>query len=498
MKSGLKLINIILIILAASAPLHPSDKNINSAMTGIINSDGDELSCTVSQDRKQIIFARKPRGSQSSDLYISEYRKGKWTAPRPLAELNSDVDDFSPFLSNNGKTIYFSSNRQGSLKSPDQASISYDIYYSEKKNGKWGKPEQLFGAVNTMDDEYSPSLSRDGNTLYFTREASGDRSKTQIIKVTKKNDSWEDVQSVKISGDKNLTISSAVLSYYKPVYIISAYKPGSKTRDIFFSPVSSNSGELTEAKELNSEGDEISFCEISSSVIIVSSNSGGIAGSYDFFIKKIKGVVNSPVTPSDITIRTETKSYENPDGVSINILFFSSKDPGAEPVKKETKKPDQNGDIRLTITSDIKRILAIPGNPDMKEFAVEIIPGKETGIKLITIESKSEKGFSLRPVYFEFNSPDLRIADIPYIHEVIDYLRKNENKKISVEGYADGAGTVKANTDISFARAERVKDYLVKHGINKKRIKTAGHGFIKEAPLDTSQYNRRVEFVITE
>lgn len=498
MKSGLKLINLILIIIAASAPLYSSNKSINSSLLKIINSDGDELSCTVSQDRRQIIFARKPKGAQSSDLFIAEYKKGKWTEPKAMTELNSDADDFSPFLSNNGKTIYFSSNRQGSLKSPGSTSISYDIYYSEKKNGKWGKPEQIFGAVNTMDDEYSPSLSRDGKTLHFTRETPGAQGKTQIIKVTKKNDSWEDVQTAKVTGDKDLTISSAALSYYRPLYIISGYKTGSKTRDIFYSPASSNSGELTEAKELNSDGDEISFCEISSSIILISSNSSGIAGSYDFFIKKIPEEVKSAVTPSDITIRTESGTYQNPAGINISILYFITKDPGAEPVKKETIQPDQNGNIKLTITSDIKRILAIPGNPDMKEFAVEIIPGKENTAKLITIESKSEKEFRLRPVYFEFNSPELRIADIPYIHEVIDHLRKNENKKISIEGYADGAGTLKANTDISFARAERVKDYLVKHGINKKRIKTAGHGFIKEAPSDTTQYNRRVEFVITE
>ena len=80
--------------------------------------------------------------------------------------------------------------------------------------------------------------------------------------------------------------------------------------------------------------------------------------------------------------------------------------------------------------------------------------------------------------------------------DLIEYLRKNENLNLRIEGYADGIGSYHSNRSISIARAEAVKEYLVKRGINKNRVTTAGNGFIKDQPKDTSQYNRRVEFII--
>jgi outer membrane protein OmpA-like peptidoglycan-associated protein len=152
--------------------------------------------------------------------------------------------------------------------------------------------------------------------------------------------------------------------------------------------------------------------------------------------------------------------------------------------------------IKLSVSSDIKRILAIPGNSDMKEFALEIFPGKGAITPFIAIKQKSEKEFKIRPVYFDFISSDIQVTDIPYMHELIEYLRINSSLNLHIDGYADGIGSYHSNRNISLARAEAVREYLVKRGLDKNRIKTAGNGFVKGEALDTSQYNRRVEFTI--
>lgn len=499
MKSRLRILNIVLILLLITPSLFPAEKTINKALLAIINTGGDETSCTVSKDRKLVIFARKPGGAQSSDLYFSEYKAGKWSEAKPLAELNSDADELSPYLSGDGKTLYFASNRQGSLKSGSAALPSFDIYYSEKKDGKWDSPARLFGAVNTMDDELWPSITGDGKTIYFSRSPAGAGSRTLIIKVTRKNDSWEDVQTARVTGENKISVSMAARSRQRAVYIFTGYKEGSQSRNIFFSTISEgNGGKATEDPGLNTEGDEISFCELSSREMLISTNSGGISGSYDLFLKKISQSVATAITESDIIIKTETKDYTSSEGINIKLIFFKSKKPGVEPAGSETRQPDSSGDIKLTVTSDIKRIVAIPGNTDMKEFALEVFPGETATTPFIAIGKKSEKEFKAKPVYFEFNSSELQITDIPYMHELIEYLRKNENITLSIEGYADGIGSCSSNMNISMARAEAVKDYLVKRGINKNRLKTRGNGFMKEQFKDTFQYSRRVEFIIKE
>ncbi len=497
MKSRLKISSLALIPLLITTSLFAAKINIDTSLLKMINTDGDETSCTISSDRKLIIFARKPKGLDTSDLYFTEYKGGKWTEPSPLPELNSDAEDLSPFLSSDGKKIFFSSNRSGSLKSGSSANPSYDIYYSDRKEGKWNKPEQLYGVVNTMGDELHPSLTKDGGTIYFTRVSHGAVSRTTIVKVTKKSDFWEDVQTAKITGDNTINISSAAKSSYRDVYILSGYKNGNTSRNIYFSSISAeNGGEIIEEPALNSEGDEISFCELSSTGIIIATNSGGIAGSYDLSLKKISKAVSAAIKKSDITIKTDPGNYKTTEGVNVRLLFFKSKKPGTDPVKSEIKQPDSNGDIKLTVSSDIKRILAIPGNADMKEFALEIFPGKTSITPSITFEQKVEKEFKIRPVYFEFNSADLQVADIPYMQELIEYLRKNSTLNLHIDGFADGIGSYHANRKLSLIRAETVKEYLVKRGINKNRIKTAGNGFVQAEPNDTNQYNRRVDFII--
>ena len=81
-------------------------------------------------------------------------------------------------------------------------------------------------------------------------------------------------------------------------------------------------------------------------------------------------------------------------------MELNSKKTGIDPLRSEIKQPDSKGDIRLSVSSDIKRILAIPGNPDMNEFALEIFPGKRAITPFIKIGKKVEKEFKIRPVYF--------------------------------------------------------------------------------------------------
>ena len=71
---------------------------------------------------------------------------------------------------------------------------------------------------------------------------------------------------------------------------------------------------------------------------------------------------------------------------------------------------------------------------------------------------------------------------------------------ILVEGHTDNRGADKLNDQLSLLRAESVKDYLVKRGIEANRIKTKGYGKRRPlAPNDTEfgrQLNRRTEIVI--
>jgi len=502
-------------ILMLSASHLPAASIINEAFLTKINTDGDETSCSITADSKFFIFARKIKNKDNSDLYYTEYKNGKWSEAKPVSELNTDSDEISPYISPDGSFILFSSDREKSLNNPETKQPSYDIYYSDKKKGGWSTPVSLYGAVNTTDDELYPFITKDKNTLYFTRLPVNDESKATIIKVRQKDGSWEDVQTADISKNQDADIYMYKKSFFRSGSYITGFKKDDlENRKVFYSDDSRK--KITEldiiSDSAKASGDEISVSELSKDTILISSNSAGIDGSYDIYIKKIsieeaaetpEKIIKSPKktdqSPGNFSLKIESPDYANPDGVKIQVLLFSSMGKNSWPVKTELRSPDSSGMVEISTGADIKRILVLPGESDMKPFAVEFLTkNRYINSSTIRIEPYIKKEFVAKPLYFGFNSTEISIKDIPYLQEMIFFLRDSDNTEISLEGYSDGIGSYKANLDISTRRAEKIKEYLVKAGIEKERIQTKGFGYVRKKASDTLQYNRRVETEIIE
>lgn len=99
-----------------------------------------------------------------SDIYQTTYNNGNWTELKLLDEVNSKSFEGSATMTKDGNTIFFSSDRPGGVG-------KRDIYRVDKDaNGKWGAPVNLGPTVNTEKNEEAPYVSPDGNTLFFSSE----------------------------------------------------------------------------------------------------------------------------------------------------------------------------------------------------------------------------------------------------------------------------------------------------------------------------------------
>lgn len=144
----------------------------------------DEFAPTISPDGKSLIYQSNRNGKKFEGYYrLWESKKdsnGWWTTPTPLEAINAKAvkGDIigGPMYAYDGNTLYYFAKMAGSQ--------AEDIYYSTKQGDKWSEPMLVKGAVNTGDYEGFPSLSPDGQRLYFMRKSATAETSTTTASTT--------------------------------------------------------------------------------------------------------------------------------------------------------------------------------------------------------------------------------------------------------------------------------------------------------------------------
>ena len=132
---------------------------INSQLGAI----DDCLITGISSDGKELYMTRTD--NIDSDIYVSHYINGGWTKIISLkSPVNTAYFESHASLSGDGKTLYFTSNRRGGYG-------ALEIYRVERvKQDEWGKLENLGETINTAYNEESPFVTADGKRLYFSSQ----------------------------------------------------------------------------------------------------------------------------------------------------------------------------------------------------------------------------------------------------------------------------------------------------------------------------------------
>ena len=108
-----------------------------------------------------------------------------------------------------------------------------------------------------------------------------------------------------------------------------------------------------------------------------------------------------------------------------------------------------------------------------------------------------------RQIHFEPDSAKILGDSNALMEEIADVLQRNPNiRKIEIQGHTDNSGSRERNQTLSEARANAVRTWLVKAGVDGDRILAKGYG--QERPIAPNvtpankAKNRRVQFVIVE
>ena len=133
-------------------------------LNGLLQQGWSIKNISASFDCCELYFSAKPSGATNYDLFFIRKNNGKWSSPeRFMSVLNSEADELWPSMSSDGQTLFFV--RQTEKKTGKRTKIESSLFYSMRTtDGNWEKP--LLLTFSTGED-ISPRIMSDNKTLFF-------------------------------------------------------------------------------------------------------------------------------------------------------------------------------------------------------------------------------------------------------------------------------------------------------------------------------------------
>jgi peptidoglycan-associated lipoprotein len=183
-------------------------------------------------------------------------------------------------------------------------------------------------------------------------------------------------------------------------------------------------------------------------------------------------------------------------GIIGLILCFSIMMTAGCAKKSVVKEQSVTGEQKGAVAETTKEVAKKEGPVKEEPVTQEVAKVEEEAIK-----EKAASAEMFKDINFDFDKFSLRPEAREILKQHADYLAKNKDVNVTVEGHCDERGTSEYNLALGERRAKEAMKYLKELGIGAKRIKTVSYG--KEKPLDPGHNeeawakNRRDHFVIT-
>lgn len=151
-----------------------------------------EVRVALNPDGRTILWGStdRPGGPGGWDIWMIR-RDGKgWSAPQPVS-FDTPHKEFDPSFSEDGRSVWFFSNRPGGLGGDDIWHVSFD-----PQHGTFGVPENAGAGVNSAGDEWAPSIGEGGRTLLFASNGRGGRGRHDLFLSHLRGGEWQATEPV--------------------------------------------------------------------------------------------------------------------------------------------------------------------------------------------------------------------------------------------------------------------------------------------------------------
>lgn len=225
---------------------------------GIISTTLNERDLAISPGKDKIYYTLGAFNDTKRAIVELTKIDENWTQ-QEIASFSGKHHDIEPFISPDGNKFFFSSNRP--IKS-NSTRTDYNIWVMSKSNNGWEEPKPLNEKINTLANEFFPSVSKNGN-LYFTSSRSEGPGREDIFLSTYENGNYQEPVALDTTINTKTFEFNAFISPNEDVLIFSSFgrEDDLGGGDLYISVLDSL-GNWSKSKNLgdkiNSEG--LDFC----------------------------------------------------------------------------------------------------------------------------------------------------------------------------------------------------------------------------------------------
>lgn len=439
--------------------------------------------------------------------------------------INSPYADYGPTLSDENELFIYTSKRHvDDLKNRSNE----DLFYSKQNNGFWEEAQSFGKPINSIYNEGSGCLSRDGNTLYFARcEAPDGYGNCDIYVATRQSDgSWGQIQNLGANVNSPAWDSQPTLSKQEDtLYFASDRLGGFGLSDIYYTH-KDGSGKWAPARNMgpviNTRESEVSpFLHPKYQVLYFSSR-GQLNNFGDFDIYKtyeVQGHWQEPRNIGPLVNGRGSEYYFTIDGASRNLYYARSEaddlqnlDLYSFPLPMEahplavtkvegtltdsvTHKPlsgvisiidmengieisskyiRPDGSFEFDLIDDTRYMILIQ-SPDFFTIERELDLRGDASLQVMTSVIDYSIPLVFQNIEFDQNQSAIKPEMEAVLDEVAYFMIDHPTYRLEIAGHTDGAGDPDFNLSLSQDRADAIKRYIErKVNIEDTRIDAIG------------------------
>ncbi len=470
----------------------PRSKSDGVVLNKSIDTKENESSITFNEDLTEFYF----------------YRRGKLFMSKNLGDPVEIKTEQVQFTDNQIVSVAISRKLNDVFITSDKAGGKggTDIYHAyRKENGEFSNFSNL-SDINTDLDEGSPFLSEDGTKLYFASKGYNSIGDFDIFVATKTDSGWSDVQNMGVpvnspANDIHFRLTGGSEEFG---YLASDRMGNVGDYDIwrvwtcYDVPTTLLAGKFMELPGHLIDSADLVLMNIDSSIVATVDPLAN-DGNYSFNVNTETSYILSlnvkgrAIHTYNITIPEQCSEYDIFQTLTCELKM------DADSFVFEQKSVLTNAfyDIDAARSDDSRAVFLAALTPDSPAYTdpeSRVTPWeKDELLATLPTPVKNADGKFVHEIYFDFDKSNISDEDRDYIEKVAKILNADPSKKIVITGHTDSQGAASYNKALSKRRAKTVSDFFTKNGVNAKQMIISGMG---ESQLKIKDTNAKGQYLL--